>query len=94
MANQYCCVCDLPIAGEIFVLGGRTYDAVHYQRIARENTGAGGPILILLLVLVIFAALVAFISNRLTAGLHGPALLIVGTILSLVPAFHLVGCFL
>ncbi len=87
MANSFCCVCDLPIEGEAFVLGGRTYDAVHYQRVARENTGASRPIILLLLILLAFAALVAFISNRLNSPLHGPILLIAGTVLSLVPAF-------
>lgn len=87
MANRYCCVCDLPIEGEIFVLGGRPYDAVHYQRIARENKGASRPVFILLLLLILFTILIASLSNKFLTNLHGTTLLIAGTVLSLIPAF-------
>src|SRR5262245_48085447 len=87
MATSYCCVCDLPIQGEVFILGGRAYDALHYQRIARENKGASRPIFVLVLLLILFAVLIALLSNQFLTNLHGSKLLIAGTILSLVPAF-------
>ncbi len=86
MARQFCCVCDLPIEGEVFLLGGRAYDSVHYQRVALENKGAARPIFALLFLLILFSIVVALLSNSWLTNLQGINLMIVGVLVALVPA--------
>jgi protease PrsW len=83
-----CCVCDRPIEGQVYTLGGRTYDAEHFRNVARENKAAAGPLLVEIGAVVIFAALVALVwalkPDDLT--LDGIGLVAAGVVLALVPA--------
>jgi len=81
-----CCVCDEPLEGEPQYLGGRSYCARHYERVAREGPAAAPPILIEICVVVLFAAAVAGLAALTNPVLDGVALIAVGVLLALVPA--------
>src|SRR5689334_14909757 len=81
-----CVVCDQPIEGQVYTLGGRTYDAEHYQRLARVNRAAVGPLLCTIGAVVIFAAVVALVDGATNLTLTGTPLVMAGVILALVPA--------
>ena len=85
MADEICCVCGLPIEGEVFSLRGRTYDSTHYSRIARENRAAAWPIFLTIAILVIFAVVVSFLSGPLSRSVQGAGLIVVETFLAVVP---------
>ncbi len=81
-----CCVCDAAIEGEAHELGGRHYCALHFERVTRENRAAAGPILQSVVGVVVFVALVAFIASVTQPTIDGPALVVIGVVLALVPA--------
>jgi protease PrsW len=85
-ARPHCCVCDRPIEGQVYTLGGRTYDAEHYRNVARENRATWGPLLVEIGAVVIFAALVAAIVGFGNLNLTGTTRLVAGVVLALVPA--------
>src|SRR4051794_41773930 len=86
-----CVVCDQPIEGQVYTLGGRTYDAEHYQRLARVNRAAIGPLLFTIGAVVIFAAVVAVLAGATNLTLTGTPLVVAGVILALVPALLWLG---
>jgi RsiW-degrading membrane proteinase PrsW (M82 family) len=79
-------VCHRPIEGEVFTLGGRTYDAEHYRGLAGENRAAAMPLLVAVGGIVIFAAIIALLGRLLPGTLEGPVLLTAGVIVAVVPA--------
>jgi RsiW-degrading membrane proteinase PrsW (M82 family) len=79
-------VCQRPIEGEVFTLGGRTYDAEHYRGLARENKAAALPLLVAVGGIVIFAAILAVVGGLASGALEGPVLLLAGVIVAVVPA--------
>ena len=81
-----CVVCHRPIEGEVFTLGGRTYDAEHYRGLAGENRAAAMPLLVAVGGIVIFAAIIALLGRLLPGTLEGPVLLTAGVIVAVVPA--------
>jgi protease PrsW len=81
-----CCVCDRPIEGQVYTLGGRTYDAQHYERVSRENRAAVGPLLVTVGAGVIFAALLAVLFHFADIQLTGIWLIVAGVVMALVPA--------
>jgi protease PrsW len=81
-----CCVCDRPIEGQVYTLGGRTYDALHYKRVSGENRAAIGPLLVTIGAGVIFAAVLAALFHFADIQLEGIGLIAAGVIMALVPA--------
>jgi RsiW-degrading membrane proteinase PrsW (M82 family) len=81
-----CVVCHRPIEGEVYTLGGRTYDAEHYRGLARENKAAAMPLLVAVGVIVVFAAVVALVGGLISGALTGPVLLGAGVVIAVVPA--------
>lgn len=67
-----------------YTIGGRTYTAAEYNRLARENKAAAGPLLVTVGALVIFAAILALLLADIQ--LSGVGLLIAGLVMALVPA--------
>jgi len=70
----------------IYTLGGRRYTESQYRNLARENRAAAGPVLLMVGLVVIFAAIVALIFSLTGWQLEGTSLLIVGLIIAIVPA--------
>lgn len=73
-------------ASKTYTIGGRTYTAAEYARLARENKAAAGPLLVTVGLVVIFAALLAIVFGVLNVNLTGTPLLIAGLVMALVPA--------
>ncbi len=69
-----------------YTIGGRTYSAAEYARLARENKAAAGPLIFTVGVLVIFAAILALLFGLADIELSGAGLLIAGLIMAVVPA--------
>jgi RsiW-degrading membrane proteinase PrsW (M82 family) len=81
-----CCVCDRPIEGQVYTLGGRTYDALHYERVSRENRAAIGPLLVTIAAGVLFAGVLAALFHFSDIEVSGIGLIGAGVVLALVPA--------
>ncbi len=81
-----CVVCHRPIDGQVFTLGGRTYDAEHYRGLAGENKAAAMPLLVAVGGIVVFAAIVAVLGGLVSGGLTGSVLLGAGVVIAVVPA--------
>jgi len=86
MSQLVCCVCEKPIEGKAIRMGGRPYCAACHARVMRDRRGLWWASLIGVAALVLFVLLVALIAGLTRPHLEGPALLVVGNVLSLVPA--------
>ena len=86
MAPSSCCVCGQPVGGEAPRLGGRAYCEKHFSKVARHRGSVGRASLLTLLALVVFAGLVTVVDRFARPHLEGGSLVLVGIILSLVPA--------
>jgi protease PrsW len=75
-----------PVVKRTYTIGGRTYSAAEYARLARENKAAAGPLLVTVGVLVIFAAILALLFSLFDIRLSGTGLLLAGLVMALVPA--------
>jgi RsiW-degrading membrane proteinase PrsW (M82 family) len=84
--NAVCCVCDRPIEGQVFTLGGRTYDAEHYERVSRVNRAALGPLIVTVGAGVLFAGAFAALFHFYDIKLSGIGLITAGVLMALVPA--------
>jgi RsiW-degrading membrane proteinase PrsW (M82 family) len=81
-----CCVCDQPISGEVRSLGGRQYCDVHFARVAPEGRAAAAPIVVAVTAAVIFSGVVAALVGLVPPSFDTPTLILVGLLISLVPA--------
>jgi len=86
MAPSSCCVCGQPVGSDAPRLGGRAYCEMHFSKVAQHRGSVGRASLLTLLALVLFAGLVALTARFATPNLEGGPLLLVGIVLSLVPA--------
>ncbi len=86
MERTICCVCEKPIEGEIMRMGNRPYDAACYAKVTRNRRGLWWASLIGIAVLVAFVVVVAAIFSSIQYQPEGVSLVVVGVILSLVPA--------
>ena len=77
-----CCVCDRPIEGQVYTLGGRTYDAAHYERVSRENRAAVWPLLVTIGAGVLFAAALALLFHFADIRLTGLGLIVAGVVMA------------
>jgi RsiW-degrading membrane proteinase PrsW (M82 family) len=84
--SVHCVFCDRPITGEVRTLGGRSYDAEHYARAARDRRSAVIPILIEIGAVVIWSALIAVLAGVMRPAFSPGGLVLVGIVLALVPA--------
>lgn len=81
-----CVVCHEPIVGRRRLLGGRCYCAEHYARVASGSRGTWPSMLVLLAALLGFGLAMQVIGPALTPLLSGAWQLVVGLLLSLLPA--------
>src|SRR6187431_3130414 len=73
-------------ANKTYTIGGRTYTAAEYARLARENKAAAGPLLVTVGLVVIFAAILALLFGIFDLKMSGVTLLVAGLVVALVPA--------
>jgi uncharacterized membrane protein len=93
MSRTICCVCEKPIEGEAKMIGNRPYDADCYAKVMRNRSGLWLSSLIGVGGLVLFVGLAALILGITKAQPQGIALIVIGVILSVVPALLWLGVF-
>jgi RsiW-degrading membrane proteinase PrsW (M82 family) len=81
-----CCVCQKPVDDDAPRLGRRAYCAEHYARVARDRKSVWRSAAVTIVAVVAFAALVAFLAGLFQPVFQGPALVLTGVVLALVPA--------
>lgn len=81
-----CCVCGEPVGSDAPRLGARTYCDKHYQKVAQQRGSVGRASLLSVLALLLFAGLVALTARLANPDFDGGVLLLVGIVLSVVPA--------
>lgn len=86
MAPPVCCVCDTPVAGKAYTVGGRTFCERHYTQITNNRQGMWGATLVMIVVLVLFEFIVGAVAPMVAPSLRGGALVFAGVVLALVPA--------
>ena len=86
MAGETCCVCDKPLTGAARMLGGRAFCDEHYARVGQSRKGVWLAMLFLIVGLALFVTAVFFAAPAVRDSLQGPALVLAGLLLALVPA--------
>jgi RsiW-degrading membrane proteinase PrsW (M82 family) len=84
--GEYCVVCNSPIKGIGWILGGRAYCEQHYRRILQGRSGTWRATVGLIAGLLAFVGLVSLVAPAFGETLEGIGLVAVGVILALVPA--------
>lgn len=84
MAGEVCCVCGKPVTGAARMLGGRVFCDEHYARVGQNRRGMWTAMLALIVGLAVFVAAVFLLAPD--NALSGPALIVVGLLLAIVPA--------
>lgn len=86
MEQLVCCVCHKPVADDAPRLGRRAYCAEHYAKVSRDRKSVWRSAGLTILAVVVFAAVVALLAGVLHPIFKGPALVLAGVVLALVPA--------
>ena len=86
MAGDTCCVCGKPVTGAAKMLGGRAFCEEHYVRVGQSRKGVWLAMLFLIVGLALFVTVVFFAAPAVRGSLQGPALVLAGLLLALVPA--------
>jgi RsiW-degrading membrane proteinase PrsW (M82 family) len=86
MDQMICCVCQKPVGEDAPRLGRRAYCDEHYARVDRDRGSVWRTSIASVALLVLFGALVAFLSRWVKLDLQGTALVLVGVVLAVVPA--------
>ena len=86
MGSSTCCVCSQPVGSDAPRLGGRVYCQRHFAKVTQHRGSVWRSSLLTLLALVVFAALVAVIARFTKPTWGGTTLVLLGVVLSLVPA--------
>jgi RsiW-degrading membrane proteinase PrsW (M82 family) len=86
MEQLVCCVCQEPVGDDAPRLGSRAYCARHYARVNRDRKSVWRSAVVTILGLVVFAAIVALLARLTRPALQGPALLLAGAGLAVIPA--------
>lgn len=81
-----CCVCHQPLDPPYQTLGGRAYCAQHYAQVNRPNPGFWRATIIEVIGMGLLAAVVAVLADRFVGPLSGPALLIAGILIAIIPS--------
>ncbi len=84
--GRICCVCHKPLGDEALVLGGRLYCPTHYANVTKPHKGIWTSGVVEIGAILVFVALVALIDWLVQPKLTGTALILVGVLLSLIPA--------
>jgi RsiW-degrading membrane proteinase PrsW (M82 family) len=86
MDELICCVCHKPVGADAPRLGRRAYCDEHYAKVGRDRRSVWRSAAATIVVLVVFAAVVAVIAGVVDPILEGTALILVGVGLAVVPA--------
>lgn len=80
-----CCVCHEPLTPPYQTLGGRAYCARHYAAVNRPRLGFWRATAMQIIGMAALAAVVAYLADRI-GPLSGPALLVAGVLLAVIPS--------
>ncbi len=80
-----CCICDQPLTPPYHILGQRTYCDHHFALVNKPHVGFWRAGLTQIVGMGLFSALVSYMAE-LIGPLSGPALLLAGILLALVPS--------
>jgi protease PrsW len=88
-----CCVCHERLTPPYQTLGGRAYCEHHYAVVNRPNPGFWRSTALQILGMALLAGLVAYVADAFIGPLEGPALLVAGVLLAIVPSALWLGFF-
>ncbi|NTW00151.1 MAG: PrsW family intramembrane metalloprotease [Oscillochloris sp.] len=80
-----CCICDTPLQPPYRILGQRAYCDHHFALVNKPHPGFWRAGVIQIVATGLFSALVAFLAGLL-GPLEGPALLVAGVVLAILPS--------
>lgn len=86
MEQNVCCVCHKPVGEDAPRLGRRAYCEAHYAKVGRDRKSVWRSAALNVAAVVAFAVFVAILAAIFDPVLEGTALVLVGFVLSLVPA--------
>ena len=86
MNRDICCACERPIEGEVVEMGNRSYCVECHTRVLRDRGALWKTNLTQVVALLVFVAIVALIGGSIQPHLEGVGLILVGIVLTLVPA--------
>jgi len=93
MQEPICCVCHIPVSQSARCLGNRWYCDVHYQKVTQDRRGLWVSTVAGIVALLVFVGLVSLLANVTQLSLTGTPLVLVGIVVSLVPAVIWLGVF-
>ena len=93
MTEQICCVCHKPVGPDAPRLGGRYYCASHYAKVTQDRRSVWASGAVQIVGLLLFVGLVAGLVSVTDLALDGPALVLAGIVLALIPALLWLGFF-
>jgi len=93
MQEPICCVCHIPVSQSARRLGNRWYCDIHYQKVTQDRRGLWVSTVVGVVALLAFVGLVSLLANVTQLSLTGTPLVLVGIVLSLVPAVIWLGVF-
>jgi protease PrsW len=88
-----CCVCHERLEPPYNTLGGRAYCDHHYELVNKPHSGFWRATALQIIGMALLAGLVAYVADAFIGPLEGPALLIAGVLLAVVPAALWLGFF-
>ena len=84
--GRICCVCHEPLGEEAKTLGGRLYCPQHYDNVTKERKGVWTSGAFEIGGVLVFGVLVALIVLLTKPALSGTPLILIGVVLSVIPA--------
>lgn len=86
MAKQVCCVDQMPIEGQVKMLGGRAFCERHYNHVVNDRKGMWNATIVMIVLMFVFVFGVSLLPASITENLSEGGLLTEGVILALIPA--------
>ena len=86
MTEQICCVCHKPVGPDAPRLGGRYYCQTHYAKVTQDRRSLWASGLVQIVGILLFVGIVAGLVSVVDISLDGPALVLAGILLALIPA--------
>ena len=93
MQESICCVCHIPVSEPARRIGDRTYCDLHYEKVTQDRCGLWVSTVVGIVALLVFVGLVSLLVNVTQLSLTGTPLVLVGIVVSLVPAVIWLGVF-
>ncbi len=93
MIEQICCVCHKLVGPDAPRLGGRYYCEIHYAKVTQDRRSVWASGVVQIVGVLVFVGIVAGLVSATDLVLDGPALVLAGIVLALIPALLWLGFF-